>query len=257
MRAAWWRTAATTLLVSAGLFGAGVAAGAGPASATSCAQAPRPVEVVTGGTYGDGTPYLAPGDFAVVGRVTAVEPLATPTVTDSFGARRFTVRVVPLASFAGTAPGRLDLTVADRGGMYGYPFQAGRTYFIPVTQDGDLPPISLCAPIALLPEVGVDAEVAALIAAATAKGVPAGRVPAAPVPPATPATPAIAPAAGVPAPDGDRSGVGTLALVGLAGAALAVPMAVVAARLTSRRAAEQATAAPPDTDRDGPAGNGW
>lgn len=243
MRAPWWRTAAA-LLVSAGLFGAGVGAGAAPASATSCVAPPRPVEVVTGGTYRDGTPYLAPGDYAVIGRVTAVEPLAAPTATGPFGARRFTVRVAPVAWFADTAPGRLDLTLVDRGGMYGYPFQAGRTYFIPVTQDGDLPPVSLCAPIALLPEADVDAEVTRLVAAATAKGVPAGRVP---VAPATP------PAAGVPAEDGDRGGAGTYALVGLSGAALAVPMALVAARLRSRRTRRTSTT-PARADREGPIG---
>lgn len=243
MRAAWWRTAAATLLVSAGLFGAGVGTGAGSASATMCAPPPRPVEVVTGGSDPDGTPYLAPGDYAVIGLVTAVELLPEPTATgpQQSWAPRYRVRMAARAYFAGPVLGeRVDLGVVDLG-MYGYPFQVGRSYFVPVKSGGELPPISLCEAVAQLTGGAVDDPyITELIAAATAKGVPAGRV--------------HAEEADVPVQDGDGGGAGRLALAGLAGAALAVPLTLLAVRLRSRRAAGRAAAAPAEADREGPAG---
>jgi len=235
------------MLLSAGLFGLGAGAGAGPASATSCRPPPRPIEVVTGATYGDGKPYLAPGDYAVIGRVTALELLPEPTATAqrSGWEPRYRVRMAVSAYFGGTAPGDgIELGVVDRGEMYGYPFRVGGTYFVPVKRGGELPPISLCAAVAPLTGNDVDAYTTTLIDAAAAKGVPAGRIRApGPVP------------ADVPVRDGGEGGTARLALAGLAGAGLAVPLTLLAARLRSRRAARRGPAAPAEPDQEGSAGS--
>ncbi len=173
VRAVAWVTA--TAVATAVL----VAAGAAGAAATSCVPSPSPEQVVTGSPGYDGAPYLEAGDYAVIGRVTAVNRLPQPTPSPSPGGitPQYEVLVAALAYFAGPSRGRdLRFTVPDLG-HFGYPFQQGRTYFIPVTDEGGLNMISLCTAVAALPDTGptLTQETDRLIAAATAKGVPAAR----------------------------------------------------------------------------------
>lgn len=166
----------------------GVGAGGSFASMPACVSPAPPEAIVTGTARTPAkAPYLQAGDYAVIARVKAVNPLpATIPVPDSSGPKNlngrlgpeFEVLVTALAYFAGPTLGpELRFTIYSPN-IFGYSFEPGRTYFIPVQNDGDLDIGSACSAIALLPDAGpaLDQEITRLITAATAKGVAATRV---------------------------------------------------------------------------------
>jgi hypothetical protein len=176
----------TAAAVAAVLVGAG-AMGAS-ASLPACASPPPPEAIVTGTARTPAqAPYLQAGDYAVIARVKAVNLLHEPIpVPDSSGPKNlnvrsgpeFEVRVTALAYFAGPTLGpELRFTLYTPN-ILGYSFERGRTYFIPVQNDGDLDIGSACSAITLLPDAGpaLEQEITRLITTATAKGVPATRV---------------------------------------------------------------------------------
>lgn len=203
--------ATVTVLTVAVTTGLMMTTGAAGASATDCGRG-APVTDVLQGTVKPLEGPLETGDYAVVGRVTAInelpEPTASPRPTPSpsrgkltstrFGPDRYEVVVSALAYFAGPDLGpQLRFTTKDRGGLYSYPFQVGQVYFIPVRDDGNLGALSLCAGIHLLPVAAPELErdIPGFITLATAHGMTAAQVtgPRATSPAAAPG-PATAPA---------------------------------------------------------------
>jgi hypothetical protein len=169
--------------VAAGLLAAAVAgltvAAAGPAGALSCApdEAATP-EAIAGGTYraSDGSTFLDSYDFAVVGTVVAIrtdEREGSPT----YGSTEIDLDVDGVFGVP-VAPARMTLEAGDPGWMVGYPFEPGRSYFVPVLAEGPEGQVNwtfLCDPISEVtdPEA-LSAELAGLAGGAgLAYGTPA------------------------------------------------------------------------------------
>jgi hypothetical protein len=130
-------------------------AGAVPAAALSCASDPGATpEAIAGGTFrfADGSAFLDSYDFAVVGTVVAVrtdERQGSPT----YGHTEVDLEVDGVLGVP-VAPARMTLEAGDPGWMVGYPFERGRSYFVPVLAEGPEGQVNwtfLCDPIS---EVG-------------------------------------------------------------------------------------------------------
>lgn len=159
--------AASALLVT----GVGVRS----AQALSCVAPPTTEQIVTGtATVGRSEPYLKPGDYAVVGRVTGIEvwdgPVPTGSVQEPFQA----VHITPLASFLKTVDEPITV-MSHHPGNWGYNFEVGGVYFMPLPA-AEPPAIGLCEAVEKIETPRVDSTIDKLIRSAAAAGVPAARV---------------------------------------------------------------------------------
>lgn len=131
-----------------------------PAGATSCAPTTvTPEDLVAGGLVLDGFPY----DHAVVGTVDAV----TTQETGDTPGRTF-VEVSVVGVFGADLPWTgVVLTMADPGWMAGYPFEVGRSYFIPFVAVGpaeEVNYVQACDPVVEVADAEATAARLAVVA---------------------------------------------------------------------------------------------
>lgn len=210
MRRAARGTTALAVLVTAMVAVLG-GVGAGSAQALSCAPPPTPEQIVSGQPREPGgtEPYVKPGGYAVVARVAAIEPWTGPTPRGhAHGGPLQAIRLEPLATFFRTA--REPVTVINRGvGMWGYGFEVGSVYFVPVPPKPEAQPVGQCGAIEYIEPVAVQGTIATLLSTARVHGVPAAQVRLkSSLPASPPATSPAGPVAGSalsPAPGSDSA----------------------------------------------------
>jgi hypothetical protein len=207
-------------------------------------------QIVTQAVRSDGTRYLQSGEYVVIARVEAVNDLPDPTPalqTSSPGSTRpvagparpylggSEVLLTALAYFVGPGRGRdLRILVPDPSLTQFIPRQ-GKAYFIPLRSDGSLKNDYDCSIMEMTSDTGPALEqgIDRLIAAATAKGVPAARVPTA----GTTATATAAATTAASEQDGvtaPRRLINTLHFLGGVGPLIAIVMLVKQNRTLTR-----------------------
>jgi hypothetical protein len=154
----WWSVMTVCLAVAFGT------SGSTPAGATSCVVHPdgSPAAIAAG------TERLATEmgffdlyDFALLGTVSEIHTIPTD------GATTITVDVVAVLG-AGDALQQVKIWARDPGWMWGYPFEVGTSYFIPVQRTGPEGQANIsfvCDPISVV-DLGIEAELRQLAAVA-------------------------------------------------------------------------------------------
>ena len=141
---------------------------AGGASATSCIAPAGPKETITGdGDLAMGGAFFDQYDGAILGKVSAVRTVKQAPV----GAARINVDVYGAIGTQAVGSS-IVLTADDEGGMNGFPFAQGASYFIPIKDKGPQGQVNytfVCDPIG---EIAGRDEADALLAAARSEGHP-------------------------------------------------------------------------------------